>query len=257
MDAKEQPYLGNLRGFVSFLSFSGCGHSLISSLIDAHKDAVVSREIGILSKLFSGVLGKEGAISAIFAHSKKYTSSGRYHKGSNTSHLVPNQFNGTSAAPQILGDKLGYNTVANIARKPDFLTTVLSTLDLPIYFIHIYRNPLDVVSHTRKFYTQFSLYETVCKVRRKYLLTHLAVKRIKTLPLLSIKIEDFVEKPKSSLITLLSFLKLDNYTHYIDDCASIINPSLLVERDDVKWDTQSFRETELICKSFNYLNCYT
>lgn len=236
MAEKEQLCLDNLRGFITFLAFSGCGHSLVSSILDAHKDIAISREMKILPNIYSGKYGREVAFNAIPMSSRRYTTKGRPHKGSNTYHLVPGQFNGQVSSPLFIGDKNGQGTIAGIVNKEDFLRKVVKAIQVPLYFIHIHRNPADLVAHTRKFCTSRSTRKTIIAVAGNCARVDKAVTIVSgKFNLISIKIEEFVADFDSQMSRLSAFLRLKFTKDYLDSCKKVLIPSALDEKNDIEW----------------------
>ena len=252
MDEKNASSLKNLRGIVSFLSFSGCGQSLLSSMIDAHKNAVVSREELLLNKLYDGRIDKQTMFLVAIESSLRYTKRGRLHRGSNTSHLVPNQSNGASSDIHILGDKHGYGVVDYIVKHKDYLRKVQSLLGLPIYFIHVRRNPCDVIAHARKFDVRCSISEIAEKVSNRFIRLKAALERVGKGNYLTVSCEELVNNCSETLEKVLDFLHLSAYNGFIADCEKIVNKSKIFERNDVKWDSASERIATRLCQENGY-----
>lgn len=249
--------MSNIRAFVSFLSSSGNGHSLVSSLLDAHRNVTVSRERQVLKRL---IKNKEVEVKDMFediiAYSVKYTEKGRPHNGTGTSHLVPNQFNGFpySYPLLVIGDKHGFGTAKLIAQ-PNNLRLLERRLHLPIYFLHIHRNPFDTIAHLSKFYTK-SLDQVIETVGTRLAIVDIAMKKAKRLgKVLSFSIEDFVSNYRSYVRKVLRFLALEPYRGYIRDCSKVLRPDLLNERCEINWTNEQIDKITAICDSFSYLRC--
>ena len=240
--------------FVSFISFSGCGHSLISSLIDAHKNAIVSREHAVLGRLYKEKITIDQVEDIITKASHKYTMKGRLHKGSNTSHKVPNQFNGMAEDLMVLGDKHGGGVISCMSSYPDFYRTVTTKLRCRIKFVHIYRNPYDVAAHTKKFYSHRSMRSVVSTTVRRFELADSALRKAKIV--ISVKLEDLIYHFDYSMGNVLRFLGLDNYDGFIDDCKRILRPERLYERNDVTFKAGDKERLRNLCRSIIYLNDY-
>lgn len=253
MEIKELSCSLNPSTFILFLSFSGNGHSLLSSLLDAHENIVISREQRIVQKLIKGEVSKEDAFKSIIKSSKSYTLRGRPHKGSNTSHLVPNQSNGTFTSLKALGDKNGWGTVATISNR-ESLNLLRNTLGIRLSFIHIYRNPFDVVAHTRKFYPRYSLQSTIDRVISKYKAVCYCLSLV---PSISLSLEDLVNFPTRFLSYILNSLSLEYSEDYLTSCSSIIDSSKLKSKTNIKWDPFSIERLTNFCKSISYLKRYS
>lgn len=91
-------------------------------MIDAHKNAIVSREQLILKRVFDKSLPTSSAFKTIISASESYTNKKRPHKGSKTNHLVPNQYNGCAEKLIVIGDKHGYGVTSYINKFSYFIS---------------------------------------------------------------------------------------------------------------------------------------
>lgn len=258
MQKREPSTYANLKGFVSFLSFSGSGHSLVSSLLDAHKNITISREQLILQRLYKEELSRTKAFHHIVSASSNYTLKGRPHKGSNTSHLVPNQFNGNSRHIKFLGDKNGYGTVSGITCKVNFLEDLDRIIKLPLYFIHVYRNPYHSIAHSFRCYPRLDIHTSANRLISKYLQTDIAINNVLEFgyPLISVKYESLVLDPPSILTNLLSFFSLTPTKSYLSSCSSIIDSSFLQEYSGRDWSPKIISDVTKLCNYLPYLQGY-
>lgn len=253
MARRSQQDLSKIRGFVSFLSSSGNGHSLISSMIDAHRDAVVCREKHILTRVYSNEIpDKRKVFNDIINTSHTYTVEGRYHKGSQTSHIVPNQFNGRSKQPQIVGDKHGYGVTMMLNNHKDFIEVVEQKLGIPVYFIHVHRNPYDVIAHLKKF-KPWTLESTIRRMLTRFRCVDQALSSTKNS--ISVSFESFIFNVPTKLPKILNFLGLENYDGFVEDCQSIVERSKVFEWNEINWDPKQINRIERFCKPYPYLRC--
>ena len=224
----EQQALSHVRTYVAFLSCSCSGHSLVSSLLDAHKNAVFSREIKAVRLLIESG-DKMGVLVRIMRRSETYTKQGRFHKGSNTSHLVPNQHNGVSERVEVIGDKHGGGTtgVLKVGRNIQVLKDVVG---VPVRFIYLDRNPLDHIGAIYKGWGKTLTKRGWESISDGSVSIYLRVMNgiIKCLEALDknevirIKYERLVENPTRVLTQLVEELGLNAERGYIKDCSSII-----------------------------------
>lgn len=257
MPRNEQSCFDNLRGFVSFLSFSANGHSLVSSLIDAHKNAVVSRERSILTRIYKDNLEINKAFTTIIKASQNYTARGRPHNGSGTKHIVPGQFSGTYTNLHIIGDKHGYGVSSYIVNHKDYLKKISITIRKPIYFIHIYRNPFDVVARLKDFY-KGTLDAIISKVSRRYMIVDRALSIIgERYKVLHLNFNNLLINTTKTLRNLLTFLHLEIYSGYMRSCKSIIDYSIPNERLRMGWKASHIDALSSLCYSIPYLKQFT
>ena len=248
MQGKSQYDLTKLKYFVSFISMSGSGHSLLSSMIDAHKNAIVSRECCIFRRVVKKGNSNRLNLETIIRSSEKYTSNGRLHKGSKTSHLVPGQFNGRAYPLLVIGDKNGYGTASAIIRYNPIPSKIAK---IPIRYIHVYRNPYDTIAYLNNFYS-CSIDSVIKRILRRLQEIHEALLKIKNY--LSIKYEDLITDTKTTLRKVLNYLSLEPYNGFIRSCKEIINPTLLHFNQNIDWTKDQIFKINSFCSSIDYLN---
>ena len=254
MDASLQCDLTKLEKFVSFISSSGNGHSLISSFIDAHSDALVSRERLILCRLYDGKTVRDRALNHIVAASAEYTSRSRPHKGSGTKHVVPGFYNGVSQAPKVIGDKHGWGVSCYLTTKDDFVSSLHNKLNLPLYFIHIYRHPLNVIAHLKKFYLDKSLNRIIDIVLHRQSVSEQAFCRCldMSIPTLSVQFEKLVKDPINQIHRIFDFLGLRYIPNLVSACCGVIQPELSAELNEVDWESSHLDKIGQFCSKYGY-----
>jgi hypothetical protein len=255
MARRKPPFSFDLNGIVAFASFSGCGHSLVSSIIDGHKNAIISREQKVLLRLYTGRIDPPQAWSAIYNASLHYTKRGRWHKGSETSHIIPGHYNGTAKdVVNILGDKHGLGFIRNVSECPDFIQKIKSITNLPLHILHIYRNPFDVIAHSYKFMPERNLDGVVKLVVRRFKLANYAVQVAKNWSnVLDVKLEDL---SGIQISNILQFLGLEDYEDFIQSADSIIVRSLMDESGVVEWSEENVGIVNNLCSAIPYLGGY-
>lgn len=250
MPKSEQLSLDSVRGFITFLSFSGNGHSLISSMLDAHENIIISREVKILKHIYNGS-DRDKMLKEIINHSKQYSAKGRPHKGSNTSHFVEGQLNGSAKRLKFLGDKNGYGTVHQVLYYKNFFKKCEALLRMPIIPIHIYRNPFRVVEHTRRFYSFRNIDDTATKVSERFHKVRRSLSRVKNA--VSIKFENILCSTDKTLLDLFKPLGIRPSDKFLGGCRSIITS---IDEPPVMWTPKSIKLINELCSSISYLNGY-
>jgi hypothetical protein len=193
-------------------------------MLDAHKDIVISRELKALEKVYLNNIDKEKILNGIISASESYTLRGRPHNGTHTSHLVPGQFNGKTNSPLMIGDKHGFGTTSCILKYADFTQVVESKLNLPIYFIRVYREPGKTAEYLNDFYKS-GIKATRAKVIKRFELSNKAAGLVPNV--LTIHFDSFVKSPVKYLRTILNFLNVENYKGYLQSCANIIDRTVI------------------------------
>jgi hypothetical protein len=240
----------------SYCTFIGCGrtgHSLIGSLIDAHPDMVMSDELNVMALIESG-FSKKQIYSLIIEESKIQAKNGREVTG--YSYLVPNQWQGELRKVKVIGDKFSTTTTAILQQKPYLLNLLSSKLGTSIKFIHITRNPYDVIKTftTREaidLKTAIELYSLACQAIAE------VKSRIESDNLLEFSHEAFLENPQQYLIDICRFLEVETTPNYLSDYSSIVYKSPHKSRYEIDWDLESIDLVKKMIDNFSFLQSYS
>jgi hypothetical protein len=71
-----------------------------------------------------------------------------------------------------------------------------------------------------------------------------------------LRLESFIEDPKSGLADLCSFLGIKAEASYLEDCASIVFPSPKKSRFDIEWSREAIGRVRERMEAFNSLSGY-
>lgn len=239
----------------SYCTFIGCGrtgHSLIGSLIDAHPDMVMSDELNVMTLIEKG-FSKQQIYSLIIEESKIQAKNGR--EVTNYSYQVPNQWQGELRNLKIIGDKFSTTTTAILQQKPYLLSLLSRKLGTQIKFIHVTRNPYDVIKTftTREaidLRTAIELYSLACQAIAE------VKSQIEPHNLLEFKHEAFLENPQQHLKDICNFLEVETTTSYLDDCSSIVYKSPHKTRYEIDWSSETIDLVNKMINNFSFLQIY-
>jgi len=145
---KYSEKLSSLRSFCLFIGYARSGHSLVASLLDAHKNIVLSQELNIIRYLKFGFTFKM-ICNVIIYQNKKFAKSGYTHKGHDYS--IPGSDQGCFEDIQIIGDKYA-QAICFIAHN-DKMIALLDKLP-KVKIIHVVRNPFDVIASKYKWHPE-------------------------------------------------------------------------------------------------------
>ena len=130
--------------FLMFIGYPRSGHSLIASLLDAHPNIVIGMEWGVLPHIRMGYDQKQIFYSILnnsraFNRQKKNIWTGY-------SYYVDKMWQGKSDSIQVIGDKMGGRTSVMVKDSPELLQQLGRVINETIKFIHVIRNPYDVIT---------------------------------------------------------------------------------------------------------------
>jgi sulfotransferase family protein len=244
----------DIRTFCMFVGYPRTGHSLIGSLLDAHPNIVIAHELDAL-KLFKWGFRSPQVFHLLLENSRQVAASGRSHSG--YSYEVPNQWQGRFEQLQVLGDKKGATSAMRFYRDSRLLTKVRRKIGHELKFVHVIRNPYDVLT-------------TMYRRRPgKTLATHIDVffqlcssidrlkKQLEPKQIFDVRLESFIDDPEPHLEQLCFFLGVRADTGYLKDCVSIIFKSPKKSRFDIGWDRESVDKVRERMAPFSFLSGYS
>src|SRR5262245_7971773 len=196
-------YFASVETFCLFIGYARSGHSLIGSLLDAHPNAIIADELDALKYVQAG-FSQNQLFYLLLRNSQRAANAGRERTG--YSYFVPGQWQGRFEKLRVIGDKMGRITTVRLGAFPYLLDILFADFRVKPKFIHIMRNPYDIISTmvSRNMLSLkgscnnfFSVAADVEKIRQHcgraiYDLRH----------------EDFVADPKGALRALCAFLNL-------------------------------------------------
>jgi hypothetical protein len=244
--------------YCTFIGYPRSGHSIIGSLLDAHPRMIIAHELDALKYLESGY-GRERIYSLLLYKSQLFKKRGAVSSG--YTYKVPNQWQGEFETLRVIGDKKGAGTIKRIQDRPELLDRFLQTIDVPVKFVHVLRNPYDNIStiYSRKQKKEealtldesatyyFSLCETVARVKA----------RVGPDAVLDVRLEEFIADPRATLTRICRFLGLEASDEYLRDCASIVYESPNKSRHRVAWSGEQIDAVARRAEAFPFLNGYS
>jgi hypothetical protein len=226
------PDMQSLEAYCLFLGYERSGHTLLASIFNAHRNAVVSNELHALSYLPLGIT-RQQLFAMIVMRDQRWGAHGW--RWTNYGYAVPGQWQGRYETLKVIGDKEANRSSVVLRRWPGRLVTLRRTVELPLRVIHHVRNP----------------YDNIATIARRYRrpLTWAAARYLPTVPgnvnLLRQHIdreeqieshhEDLVADPRHELTRLLTFLGLEPAPDYLDACCAIVHTEPRRSRFEVDW----------------------
>ena len=275
--------VSSVQKFVLFVGYPRSGHSIIASMMDGHPDVVIAHEYNLFAKcsefdpLSDFFLNKTDIFNALYrasAHSARsgWRSNSITSKGYN---LHTTEWHGTFHKLKVIGDKSGGRlakyfyqnyTVARACYRQ-----LSSTVQVPILFIHVVRNPFDMIATglVRKI-TSIEDMRTLSLKKVQVPLDKVqdyvtsifhfaeAVSRIKQFAnVYEIHLEDFIRDPKKSIWNICTTLDLPCPTEYIDRCYEKAYKTISKSRHSMEWDPVVRQRIEEEMNNYNFFSRYS
>lgn len=249
----------NIRTFCLFIGTGRSGHSLIGSILDAHKNIVISHQLNIL-KYFRLGFSKTQLFYLILRNSQYYSKTGRMQSG--YSYFI-NQNHGKYEKLVVIGDKRGGGSTDILKKNIKLIDKFKHRLKLPVKIIYVKRNPYDIITTTARKGNKnllsvnrqilennikivFNKIEVISKIRNKYYNE-----------ILEFKHEDFLKFPKEKIIQLCNFLEVNPDNEYIIDCCSIIKDKPHKSRFEINWPNDLIDLVKQKINEYEFLNGYS
>ena len=253
-----------VHAFVIFLGYPRSGHSLIASLLDAHPNVVMGMEWGLLPHLKMGYHQNQ-AFASILQNSRRFRNR-KDNIWTGYSYKVENSWQGGFDELQIIGDKLGGRTSIMLYENPDLLKLIESRLQLPLKYIHVIRNPFDIITTmTRRSFEKLNKEGVpgsldLLPFIKNYFNRVEAVSKLKKgggLNIYDLYHEDFIYNPGNELRSLLNFLSISNSEEYIDNCVKIVYNEAHKSRQNIEWTKNLIHFVEDRIKKYSFLQRYS
>jgi hypothetical protein len=253
----NEAFFGSLKNFCMFIGYPYSGHSLVGSIIDAHPNAAISHELHV-GRLLKKGLTKEQIFPMIILNAMKFAQDGR--TWNNYSYAIPGEWNGRFTTLKVVGDKKGGKSSKFLSKKTEIFEAIGTTFDLPVKYIHVMRNPYDMISTLfRK--TQNPKTDSIKIAIEKFIKrierTNKIRKSIQPEDLHDIYHEQVLSNPEESIVTLFRFLELDVPDGFIENCKKVIYAHPHKSRLDVTWSKEDIAFVSRELERFEHFSCYS
>jgi hypothetical protein len=249
---KRRAEFNNINTYCMFIGYPRSGHSLIGSLLDAHPNMVIAHEVDALRCLSAG-FGRGVIYNLLLQNSREFTEEGRQWNG--YSYNVPNQWHGRYQTLQVIGDKKGGRSSLQLLHHPDLLELIQKTVNVPMRFVHVIRNPYDNITTFSKKHnlgmkeavdSYFGMVQSVLNIKQK-------VGDV----VFDVRQESFIDNPQTVLKQLCEFLGQETTQAYLDDCASIVFKQPNKSRKDGEWTPELIEVVQANINKVPFLAGYT
>lgn len=250
---KNKDLFSDLKCFCIFIGYPRSGHSLLGSIINAHRHAIISHELDVL-RYAQYRFKREQLLGLILERDQRFGAIGR--KWTGYSYEIPGQYQGRMEKLVVIGDKKGGSTTARLRSNPDLLDQFRSEIELPLRFIHVVRNPFDNIA-TIALRDDKGLQYSLLRFARDTTANSEIIARLERSSVLTIKHESLIESAGATIKQVCDFLSLDSPPDYLSDCSSIINEAPRLSRDRIPWTEQDRRFVNDCIARHSFLRSYS
>lgn len=284
----------HLQHFLLFFGHGRSGHSLIGSLIDAHKHAVVSHEAFILGRFnndsawpvpeqYTGDLPaliqaydvavqmeeQQGQRVLVFPQpdhpetlyrylalmSLIQSEGGRFKATSVYEYFLDYYWQGFAEQPTIIGDKCGGNLALNYRQKPWLVHQLMQFIPLPLKWLHVVRNPFDNIA-TLSLRNHWPLHQTIDYYMQDEQAVELFAEKEQP-DILTVRLEDFIANTEQELREIAAFLDLELNTTLLNACTAIVYDEPNITRHQVDWPPMQIERIQRHIDRTEYMEGYS
>jgi hypothetical protein len=249
---KHSKDFAQVETYCFFVGYARSGHSVVGSLLNAHPEIVVANELDALQFVQRG-FRRSQLFSMILARDENFGSMGRQWTGYDYS--VPGQFQGRYNRLRVIGDKKGGRSSRLLGDDPGLLDRLRKLVRVPIRVIHVTRNPFDNIARmtaagSHALPVCIGRYTDLCNFVKSIR------EQLSDDELVDIRYEDFVASPTSNLDALCKFVGVSADHAYLEDCTSIVSPTVRQSRDVVEWSSDDLRRVHELIEKYEFLQSY-
>jgi hypothetical protein len=216
--------------FCLFVGYPRSGHSIVGTMLEAHPDAVIAHELNAPPLILGGI-GRDRLYARIVARSRWF-----HLRGSRTNYdyRVPGQWQGRFRTLRVIGDKRGGAVTRALGEHPDLLHRTRDLTGVPLRLIHVVRDPLDNVAAIARWHDM-----TLADAADYYFAHCATLERCASLwsgdELITVRHEDFVRDPETTLRALCAFLGLEPEPGWLASCCAVVFPQPTRSGQSAPW----------------------
>jgi hypothetical protein len=242
----------------AFVGHPRSGHSVVGTLLNAHRHALISHNLDALALLLAGA-GRDELFERVLQRDREFAAEDR--RMGAWSYAVPEQWQGYTDELRVVGDKRAGATSRHLAEHPALLRELPERLGLPVTVIHHVRNPWDNVAsiwqweHTRRGRALPEVAQAYFArsdaAARGLAQAGAAVRPIRTFQ------DELIADPRKVMQTLLEALGLSADESYLDACERFVRRDPRATRRDVPWPAGLVEEIAEHAARHDFLARYT
>jgi hypothetical protein len=239
--------------FCNFVGYPRSGHSLVSSILDAHPQAAFSHRLDAVKYIARGA-GPRQVFHMIVRNAQRFAARGR--RLTAYAYAVPGQWQGRGTALRVVGDQEAHWATLRLRERPDLLERFAAVRPFTLRFLHVVRNPYDnittwanrrQVSLGPAIRDYFALANGVAAVKRAY-----GEDRV-----LDLHHEEMIDRPADEIRRLCAFLSLDAPDEWVESCTGVVYARPNRTRDSRPWPDALVREVADRAAAHPFLARYT
>jgi hypothetical protein len=246
----------SVEAYCMFIGHGRTGHSLVGSLLNGHREMVVSHELDALRLLDRAKVPvtRDQLFSAILQRNAEFTGLGR--EWEKYSYDIPGTTQEDFDRLRIIGDKKGAASTRRLGTSPELLGDLRETVSVPIRAVHVVRNPFDTIASRRKLKETWREYGI-----EKYFANADNVELISEMldadELFRLHHEDLIDDTAGVLSDLCDFVGVEADEDYLTACDDFVFDSPKHTREEIDWTDEEIERISTKSQQYDWLSHYT
>jgi len=236
----------DVKYFIFFIGHDRSGHSLVSAILDAQPNIVISNEVNALFLLNRYRFNKNKIYKLILENSRRIVKKKRYY------YQYPIKgYQGQYKRIEIVGDKMAETSSRYVLKNPEMISKLIKHFGSSLKVINVIRNPYDNIS-TIAFRRNSKIPE---EINEYFRIMDIVLKLKKKLPgkqFYTIYNEEIIKNKEKEVKKLCAFLNQTITKESIRNCASLIYDKPHERRYKMKWSEENKKRVKEKIKSPKY-----
>lgn len=248
----ERRLFRDVRTFCLFVGVNRSGSSLVGSLVNAHRNALIAHELNALH-FVRRRFTRAQLFYLLRAQDRAFEQAGRQWYGYD--YRIENQWQGRCERLLVIGDKHAGGATHLLGRRPELVQQLAARVQASVKMIHVVRHPLDNIAtiHRRQ---NLSL-EAATTYYFDHAATNARLVRKYGPDVLTIALEDVIAEPQPHLARACAFLDLDAPPNYLACCADAVFAEPRQSRHSVEWPAELVADVQRRSAGVSFLSRYT
>ena len=242
----------HVRTFCLFIGMNRSGSSLIGSLLNAHRSALIAHELNVLH-FVRRRFTRSQLYYLLREQDRAFENADRQWYGYD--YRVAGQWQGRNEHLSVIGDKHAGGATHLLGRRPELLPRLGEIVGVPLKLVHVVRSPLDNIATVHRL-QQLSL-PAAAEYYFEHTATNARLVRKYAGDVITIHLEDFIARPTVELRRLCGFLSLDAPEDYLADCSQAVFTEPHKTRSELAWPPRLVAEIGARASDVSFLARYT
>ena len=248
----NQHVFADVRTYLMFIGQPRSGTSLVGSLLNAHRHALVAHELNALRYIRRGY-GRQQLYWLLLQKDREFGRRGRNWTGYD--YVVSEQWQGRFERLFVIGDKKAGCSSEQLGADSELLGRLQERLQVPLRILHVVRNPFNVITTIHRKRSRTSL-ELAVRMYFDRCRTNWRLMQRYPQQIWTFRLEDLIAAPEVHLRRICAFLDLESDSDYVRSCTEILFDKPRQSHAAITWPRALVDRVKREVESFPFLAGY-